>query len=381
MEYRWIRDAEGFRALRKEWDDAILASGEDNPFLLSDFILTWWKHYSRDYKALEVFVVYEGGKIVCGLPLCRDKSGYLEYPGRIDANYTEFLLAKKDSFSWNIFFDALKELNGWRCIRLRRYRKSRIEKAGLNLPSSRYDNILVDAYISECAYLINIPEDFSDYLKRLPKKLRYYLRRSEQEFSKLGSVSLHSLKGCDGLGKLCDIHINLSRNAFRMRNKKSVFEDETHEMFFRELMRKFCEAGYLDANVLKLDDRIIAIHFGFSTGNNLNYILPTFDMDFARLNPGHLLIYKLVELGSKRKNKLLDLYTGRSLYKEQWSDYREDVVSLEIRPDCLRGRIDRAIARQVRMLSIAEKAKKVFAPYPLLMDMGRRLKEAVRNYV
>ena len=58
-----------------------------------------------------------------------------------------------------------------------------------------------------------------------------------------------------------------------------------------------------------------------------------------------MLIYKLVEMGSKRGNKLFDMYTGYQFYKDQWSDKKDGIVCVEMRPGDIYGRLDRFVSK------------------------------------
>jgi len=379
MEYRWITGIDKFKDISAAWDDALIASGEDNPFLLSEFIITWWKHYSQDLKLL-VFVLYDRCKIIGGLPLCQKKNGYLEYPGGITANYTEFLCLGKKQAIWEYFLESLSRLEAWRCLRLKRIRESRFNASYVNAIALGHKDILLDANRSEYAYLINIPGNFPDYIRHLPKKLRYYIKRSERKFSKAGVVSLISFKSENEIKQLVETYISFSRSSFKERNKQSAFEDKNYCNFFRELISRMQKAGYLDANALSLDDRVIAVHFGYSLGNNLNYVFPAFDISFADLNPGHLLIYKLIELGSKRKNKIFDFYTGYSFYKGQWCDRKEEVFSLEVRPNRFRGKVERALARQIRSSAVINKSREFIKRHALLTPLAKKARRLMRNY-
>jgi len=380
MEYRWIEDIDEFRRIAGKWDGALLASGEDNPFLLSDFLLTWWRHYSKGFK-LRVFVLLRDGQIVGGLPLAADRRGCLEYPGGINANYTEFLSVGGGLPFWDYFVRGLHEFKGWRCVRLKRFREDRLNAPKLRGAVDEHKGMIMDIYDSDPTYLIDIPQDFKGYINRLPKKLRYYVKRSEEEFSKLGTLGLASPKSPAEVIALADTCIGFSRDSFRRRKRQSAFEDSANCLFFKELMSSFFKAGYLDANALTLNGRTIAVHFGYSIANNLNYIFPSFDAEFARFNPGHLLIYKLVELGSKRKNRLFDLYTGGSLYKEQWSDRKENVVSVEMRPDLARSRVARMVERQLRTSPIVRKAKKAIKSSARLSSFLSSARKLVREHV
>lgn len=375
MRHLWIESIDEFRNIAKEWDEAVCFSGEDNPFLLSSFILTWWKFYSADLQ-LRVFVVYDDNNIIGGLPLYRDKKAYLRYPGGSAAAYTELLSIKsKGHLIWKVFLKALGERKDWRCLYLKRYKKSQFDMRQSQLIMNYTGaDIFVDVYKSGYAYLIDVPESFSDYVNYLPKKLRYYIRRAQEKFSKLGAINLFSLNSEYELENWCDKYIQLSCDSFRERNRESNFENNKYCLFFKELVREFFRARHLDAYALKLNNRIIAIHFGYSIRNNFNYLFPAFDVNFAELNPGHLLIYKLIELASKRKSKIFDLYTGYRFYKQQWCNRKEEILSIEIRPKSTYSSIERLVRLNIINSPVLNKLKKRIQSLPRTQKMVRGIK-------
>ena len=347
MRYVWIKDAEEFRSIAAEWDNALLGSKEDNHFLLSDFILSWWKYYGGRL-GMRILAAYDGAAISCGAAFFRNNRGYLAPIGGITANYTEFLNPAAGQYAWSAILGALKQEKGWRCLSLERARPRKIALGTLKEFASQDKGLVCEAYPSGCSYLIKVPAEFSGYINTIDETLRYYIKRSEKELERQGGLSLISLAESGRMGYFTDMYIRLSLDSFRRRGRKSAFENAPRRLFFKELMEKHSDSGRVDAHALKSGDRIIAMHFGYSAGNNLNYIFPVFDMDFARFNPGHLLIYKLVELAVKRKNDYIDLYSGENFYKEQWSNHRDELVSVALRPKRISCAMEGYFARQIR---------------------------------
>ena len=260
--HKWVNDIKEFDKIAPLWDKVVLESGEDNPFALSDFILAWWKHYSEGRK-LRIFVLYDNDKIIGGIPLCMSGNGVVEHIGGIAANYTEPISRIDKSLFWSYFLKALDENKGWRRLALKRMRRDKFKEYYPD--ESAFDNagLLTDIFDDGYSYLIKIPESFSGYINKLPKKLRYYLKRSEEGLSSLGEVKLRPDTGKEDAAKLADKFIEFSRKSFKGRNRRSAFENESYCSFFKELVKRFCAKGYLDANALMLDDKIIAIHFGY----------------------------------------------------------------------------------------------------------------------
>ena len=68
MNYQWIENIKEFDEIAEAWDQALIKAGSYSPFLLSDFIIRWWKYFSEN-KHLRIFVLFKNGCIVGGLPL------------------------------------------------------------------------------------------------------------------------------------------------------------------------------------------------------------------------------------------------------------------------------------------------------------------------
>lgn len=357
MEYRWIENIREFQNIAESWDEALLLSGEDNPFLLSDFILTWLKYNAANSK-LRVFIVFEKERIIGGIPLCQDRKGYLELPGGSAAGYTEFLSSKNNRDTiCEAFLRNLTKRKDWRCVRIRRQRMNKINPEVIK--SAKKDSaLLIDIYENEYAYLIDVPENLLRFASGIPKKLRYYLRRSEKELSRLGRIHFLSLDSGESINEWCDNFIHFSRASFMQRGRKSVFENKSHCSFFVELINKFYKKGFLSAHCLCIDKRMIAVHFGYSIANNLNYLFPAFDIKLANLNPGHLLLYKLLEFASRNKKKIFDMYTGYRLYKEQWCSKKEKILLIEIRRNELLGKIESRLNKKLYSSHLLGRLKK-----------------------
>ena len=125
MEYRWIDNIKEFQEIATRWDEALIRAGGENPFLLSDFIISWWKQYADDYE-FRVFVVHDNNEIVGGLPLYIENAApgmkILRYVGKVAANYTEPLYASDHANILPILEEALVERKDWDALHLNNVR-------------------------------------------------------------------------------------------------------------------------------------------------------------------------------------------------------------------------------------------------------------------
>ena len=142
MEYHWIEDIKEFQTLSKKWDEILITSGNGNPFLLSDFILTWWSYYSEG-KALRILAIFKDQALIGGIPLYLKQEGWkrgylrsLYYIGDSAANYTEPLVcASSLEDFWPVFVQALDHKQDWDRLHLLNVRKNTDRQPRGNRPA------------------------------------------------------------------------------------------------------------------------------------------------------------------------------------------------------------------------------------------------------
>ena len=340
MKTVWINNPEKFQVIANKWDEALFESCDDNRFLLSFFILIWWKYYAEKREFL-IFVVYEKNQIIGGIPLCVEiKNGKrkLVYPGETAANYTEFLSINPKINLLNLLANELVKRSDWDVLCLDRFRTSKlIHNSSKALPSE----IRLISYNSSPAYVIDLNKDDILTFSWLPKKLRYYLRKSREGLSNIGNIELVQLTERNEIIRIIDEFYKLGVKSFSSRGKINEFEDEKYKSYFKELLLEYHKNEMLDVNVLYVNDLIIAIHIGYTLTKNLNYVLTTINWEVSELNPGHQLLFELVKLGASRGDQYLDMYTGDVLYKRQWCTEKKSVNKIIIVRDTVMKKVIR----------------------------------------
>ncbi len=354
MEIVWLESEGEFRGIAHEWDKALRKSGEDIPFLLSDFILTWWKYFS-DGRSLRIFVVFEGKDIVGGLPLYLEKnrnSRVLRYPGSADfgvANYTNFLSVKPLDKTLDLFLRSLCNRNEWDLLQMEQLKVPFETWKNLEKTFDDYGFLLLKQ--SQLASLsIEVPESLDGFLMERSKNLRKKVRRSYRLAEDAGKLVLDKVRGSENVEDLFRLYVDLSKSSYAEREKESAFEDSRLRDFFGDLLKRFEESGFLDAYALKLNQDIIAIAFCYTLQNNLNYILTTFDYRFSELRPGHLLTSQLLRAAIQRKSPVMDFFTGEKMYKKLWTNRQDPIFKFTIGRNTFRNRAVRNKERLYRKL-------------------------------
>lgn len=321
-----IREMEAFDARWDSWDRALYATAEPNPFASSDFVRHWWSvfHSGRTLR----LVVNSSGVNLTGVPLYEQQSAkfgfrkILRYVGDGTANYTEMTCPTVDGcldVLGTIVCDDAVDI-----LRFERVRESSTTFQALRtFRNGAFDVVLRQAGTT---YYIEAIDDVDRHLGQLPKKLRYQIRKGITGAGHLGTLHLESASSLGDIDRWYETFVGFSVSTFRAKGAQSSFEGELQHRFFRGLLADLFVNNRLDSYALKIDDRPIAIHFGYRTDPTIHYVLTGYDSHLADLGPGHLLIYNLLKEMIALKKRRLDLHFARgSLYKRQWANRTENV--------------------------------------------------------
>lgn len=367
MQVHWIKDIDRFQSIAQEWDEALISSRADNPFLLSDFIITWWRYHSKNRK-LMIFILYEQNRIIAGIPLCLEKRSFrrtLVHIGGINANITHFFSISNGLHFMKCLVHALRDAPEWEIFALDRILANNLflkqfEKEGGSVPNE-FSSYIFDAGFNG---IIDLKFGYEAILRRLSQRLRRYIIRSK---CKIGEIKLNRIGGRSNIVGLFKEYRDLSIRAFRERKEVSAFESEKNSAFFAELLLKLYDKQRLDAHKLSAGLNTLGISFGYRFGKGFKWILTTFNHDFWRLRPGHLLIDALVKEAIENNDDYFDMYYGGELfYKRQWCT---DFIPLKQLIICRNNILNKTIIS----------SEKAFRSNRILMKSAKRLRRLFCN--
>jgi len=361
-----LESVEDFGARVTAWDEGLKASGVDDPFQHSDFILTWWKYFSAD-RLLRIIVVFEGDKPVAGLPLYVENNGgekSLRFPGASDyvmANYTNIWAVCDWQTAIDSIFQHLSQRDDWDVIYLDRLYTTPPKADLLWAAAIRQGHYAL--YRHEMAtYMIDVPATFEEHIQRRGKKFRRNIRRAYRVVEKRGELNLDRITGELEVERLFADYVKMSVDSYRRRSMQSTFEDEKLSGFFGDLLKAFDRKGVLNAYRLRLGQQVMAIGICYSIQDNMNYILTGFSAEFDELEPGHLLTGELLKRAIEKKMLVMDFYTGEAPYKVLWCNRKETVHHLVIARATFRNKLKKGKWQAWRLLRRS----------PLLTSLKRR---------
>ncbi len=344
MHYRLIKDIDEFKKAAKDWDGALLQSGSGNPFLLSDFIITWWKYYSKG-KELIIFLIQDNDRIIAGIPMCLVKKkmrNIIEHIGGYAANITQPFLRDDTSMEVNFidcFLSVLKEDSGWDIFVLDRVLESSRIPADIKtsqILNSKKVTLKYRVLNDDFNAAIDLTKGYKAVFDGLPDRLKRYITRGREKANLMGGLRLNRVHGTSQINGLFKDFREISIKSFRERNSVSSFQDAAYSNFFMEILGNFESRGRLEAHRLSAGDKTLGISFGYRFGKGFKWILTAFNTNYSSFRPGHLLIDLLIQEAISKGDTYFDMYYGGELfYKKQWCNVMVPIYKVEIYRDSL----------------------------------------------
>ena len=354
METVWVETREEFEALAAEWDEAVIASGSHNPFVLAEFLMTWWRHAAAG-RALRIWTLRDRGQLVAGIPLCREpiwRRRTFVHIGGAAANLTHGFSLRPELHVVERLMEALAHRRDWNQLVLPRVLVTTALAAEAQQIAGRRQNRSIVCAVSAAGTngLIDLTKGYEVVMAHLPSRLRRYLRRGAREAQRLGPLELQRVGGSEAVRRLFDEHRIYSTQSCATRNRRSAFEDDQQAQFFRDLVGRFEAKGRLEARKLSAGPTTLAISFAYRCGPGAKWILTSFNPTYASWRPGHLLIEALVREAIRQGDPVFDMYYGGELlYKRQWCTTHVPLVRVTLLCNTSLNRVWYGVEQQLRI--------------------------------
>jgi CelD/BcsL family acetyltransferase involved in cellulose biosynthesis len=282
-------------AFAPEWLALCRRTPGTTPFQTPMWILPWWKHFGSDELAViatpdalaPLYIVRDGDESL-GMFLGTGNTDYLDVIGDAAAVIDD--LATLDCQMWDL-------------------QQLRPSSTMLSVapPAGWSDN--VDDH-DVCPVLPLAELNLSTHAQ---KKLRYY-RRS---LARMGDVRVEAAT-TDNLDNLTTALFELHAARWQQRGLPGVLADDVTQAFTREVARAMLDAGALRMYATRLNDRIVAVFYGFAFGDTVYYYLSGYDPLLEKLSIGTLIVAHAIEEAQREGAATFDFLRGAEEYKYTW---------------------------------------------------------------
>ncbi len=326
-----IQNKNDFFLLKMPWNELVSSSQDPNPFILWEWMYTWWEVFSSKHDQLFIIALYDthnNDKLVSLAPFyikhCFGFISRLSFLGEgendSDAAVThypdiivnkvyrdsvinavsEYLASKKHLFHY-ASFDFLK---GDTVLQQ------------LNTPLSA--DFSIQSKQNAYQFLIPLPSDSADYVANLSKSARKQFRLKHNRMSKLGDNEINSE---ESLHEGLRIAEKLHRARWNHISEQNVFDSNKFSKFHQKLCERFENQNIMDFRTLRINGEPIVIAYNFNYMNTCYSYLGGFESeDDKRLSP--MFIFDILEIKNliKQKYRAIDFLVSeeKSSYKAKY---------------------------------------------------------------
>jgi CelD/BcsL family acetyltransferase involved in cellulose biosynthesis len=307
--------------LRPDWLELWRCSEKSTPFQSPDWLIPWWKHIGEG--KLRTLVLRRNARVVGIVPLyvhVRPQTSLRElFPVGIAT--TDYLDAIFDgrfaSAGAAALFNYLEEIQtDWDICDLQQLPpQSPLLKAPI--PEHWRDEISVHGPCPVLSLPSSAAELSTVVSSRLLKELRYASRRLQ----KLGNVTFEAATAST-LEEFLEALLRLHHARWAVRGEPGVLTENGVRMAHYETAARFLDADLLRLYALRLNQKIIAVYYGFmhcdANQRRAYFYLSGFDPEFARLSPAGLIVEHAIRAAINERAAEFDFLRGSEPYKYRW---------------------------------------------------------------
>ncbi len=323
--------ADAFDELAEAWNDLMGRAVSAPIFMTVEYQKIWWQHFGRGN--LRIIAVRTDDGSLAGLaPLfvdgnelhfvgCVDVSDYLDF--LVDRNYIESVyaaivnhLSTEMATEWRTaYFCSLAS-------------HSRTLKLLVELAQSQ--GWTAFSRTEEVCPIITLPDSWETYLAGLSKKQRHEIRR---KIRKLEAAAEARWTVIESPEELTDAHIDTFVQLHRKSARaKDEFWDEAMLAFFRAIIRKFAEKGWLKFYFLDINGEPAASLLCFDYRNDILVYNSGFDAEkFGELSPGNVIISYSIRHAIELGRAHYDFLRGDEVYKFRFGAVADEVFGVKIK--------------------------------------------------
>lgn len=323
-----VNNCRNFLSLGEEWNNLLSKSSSNNIFSSFEWLYTWWEYFKDKKEMLILTVLARNCELIGTAPLMVTKRKLLgitflremRFIGDGYSDYADFIcLAGKEKEVLTVVFDYLENNHkNWDSIVLDEIPETSPTLGIIEnlMKSKKYDfEVTVQ---STCPY-IKLSKSWKSYESTLSKKMRqntvYCIRRLDREFD----FRVRVIDSEEALEDAIRTYIELHQKRWRKVEMPGTFANKKFSQFFKDVLHKFYEKGWLRLSLLYLDGEATAAISNFRYCSRTYYYGMGFDPDFKKYSLGHVLISFSIKYSIESNDKEFDFLRGEEEYKYRWN--------------------------------------------------------------
>jgi CelD/BcsL family acetyltransferase involved in cellulose biosynthesis len=297
-----------FNSLFTTWKNLQEADPNRQPFSSPEWSHTWWQHFGHGN---ELFLgsIEENQESIGIAPLMlHGKTAFLI--GSVDVcDYLDFVIApgKEDQF-FRVLIDRLATAGITRLDLAPLRPESAVLKYLPGIATGK--GLLFDRENEDITVLLDLPSAWDDYLNLLERHQRFELKRKFRRLEEAGDLNYRN----NTVWNSADVE-TFFKLFKESRQDKAAFLTAEREAFFRTLIQKMADAGFLRLNFLEINNLTIAATLCFDYNNTIYLYNSGYNPEYSWLSAGLLSKAKCIQESISRGKKKFDFLKGDEKYK------------------------------------------------------------------
>lgn len=217
------------------------------------------------------------------------------------------------------------------------------------------------------AHFTHFGTSFDDFLKKKrSSKSIATEKRKHRRLQEYGQVEFIIARDSTSINHVLHTMIAQKGRSYKEMGVANLFADEGICDFFNALSMQEAPNGMVHLSALKLNDRIIATHWGVVYKKRFYHLYPTYEQsELTKYAPGGLLMWNLFEWCITNGVEIYDFTIGDESYKDQWCDQELGLF------DCYQGRTALGHCYAV-LFKLALRLKRKIKHTPALWEIAQR---------
>ena len=323
-----INSANEFYNMRNEWNTLLKRTNDNTLFLSWERMAPGIKYLNPGSK-LSILYATDGKEILGIAPLrksnrCFNGHSICSTIEVISLRAPGILLSKRKAECLNKFLTYLYDQKDWDFLYFNEVPETfsavyLLRKSAQSIP----DMEVIEGDVSPH---LTIPGSLDEFYRGLTRSYRKHLRRQMRRIEgEHGRIELKDYYELGSLEEMMQVFFNIHQKRWISKGGPGVFKTKRNRDMFLYEAQLFSEINCLRLRFLMVNDKPIAVFYGFEHDQVLYYLLSGFDPAYASYSPGNLLELKTIEKCVEEGIKELNFFGGYTRHKFRWcNEYRRN---------------------------------------------------------
>jgi CelD/BcsL family acetyltransferase involved in cellulose biosynthesis len=339
-----VTDAAAFDAMAAEWNALVERCGIPHPFVLHQWLRTWWTCCGAPSGAtLHLVTVRDGDTLVAAAPMMRERTRLYGLPVErvvsLHNDHTprsELLVDPACPQAAQALWAALRPRGGRRLLEVREL-PTHVPMLARVRALAASDGLRTGTWDSNGSPYLRIEGTWADYQAGLSDKLRGNIRRRAKNLARQGEVVYEVVAGGD-LRTPLDDGLRIEAAGWKGGLGTAINCHPALVRLYREFAEVAAAHGWLRLLFVKVGDRRIAFTYAIEYANRLFLVKRGYDPEFASSSPTQLQMLELLRDAYERRLTAVEFLGASDPWKLEWTRTVRQHQWLHVFPPSLAGR-------------------------------------------